>query len=70
MSTFSRQGQFQGRGVVDEVITPSFPGRVYFQASYWPARLLQPAACSVLQPGTPVEIVDRESLTLLVQPLD
>ena len=60
---------FQGRGVVERAITPSTPGRVYFQASYWPARLFQPDANSDLPPGAPVEVVGRESLTLLVKPL-
>lgn len=60
---------FQGRGVVERAISPSTPGRVYFKASYWPARLFQPDANSDLPPGAPVEVVGRESLTLLVKPL-
>ena len=60
---------FQGRGIVERTITPSTPGRVYFQASYWPARFFQPDASSDLHPGAPVEVVDRDGLTLLVKPL-
>ena len=60
---------FQGRGTVERTITSSTPGRVYFQASYWPARFVQPDASGALHPGTPVEVVDRDGLTLLVQPL-
>lgn len=59
---------FQGRGVVECRITPANPGRVSFQASYWPARLVQ-SSRPQLNPGDPVEIVGREGLTLLVKPL-
>ncbi|MFZ4675121.1 MAG: NfeD family protein [Nodosilinea sp.] len=71
LSTLSQSSDlttFQGRGVVERTITSSTPGRVYFQASYWPARLVQPGAAR-LQPGDPVTVVGRESLTLLVKPL-
>ncbi len=60
---------FQGRGIIESTITPSTPGRVYFQASYWPARFFQPEVTADLHPGTPVEVVDRDGLTLLVKPL-
>ena len=60
---------FQGRGIVERIITPSTPGRVYFQASYWPARFFQIGASGDLHPGAPVEVVDRDGLTLLVKPL-
>lgn len=60
---------FQGRGIVERTITPSTPGRVCFQASYWPARFFQPDASGDLHPGAPVEVVDRDGLTLLVKPL-
>jgi membrane protein implicated in regulation of membrane protease activity len=72
LSTLSQSSDltaFQGRGVVERMITPSTPGRVSFQASYWPARLVQPGAATRLQPGDPVTVVGRESLTLLVKPL-
>jgi membrane protein implicated in regulation of membrane protease activity len=57
------------QGIVKRTITPQLSGRVYFQSTYWPARLLSPATCEGLQPGDPVEVVGREWLTLLVQPL-
>lgn len=60
---------FQGRGTINRLVTPQHPGRVYFQATYWPARLFQTATLSELQPGDPVEVVGREGLTLLVKPL-
>lgn len=60
---------FQGRGIVERTITPSTPGRVYFQASYWPARFFELDASGDLHPGAPVEVVGRDSLTLLVKPL-
>ncbi|MBE9135744.1 NfeD family protein [Nodosilinea sp. LEGE 07088] len=59
----------QGRGTVNRLVTTQHPGRVYFQATYWPARLSQTATPSELQPGDPVEVVGRDGLTLLVKPL-
>jgi membrane protein implicated in regulation of membrane protease activity len=72
LSTLSQSSDltaFQGRGVVERTITPSTPGRVYFQASYWPACFFQLGASNDLHPGAPVEVVDRDGLTLLVKPL-
>ena len=60
---------FQGRGTVNRLVTTQHPGRVYFQATYWPARLSPTATLHDLQPGDPVEIVGRDGLTLLVKPL-
>jgi membrane protein implicated in regulation of membrane protease activity len=60
---------FQGRGTINCRVTAQNPGRVYFQATYWPARLFQPSSLSELNPGEPVEVVGREGLTLLVKPL-
>ncbi|MEO0456750.1 MAG: NfeD family protein [Cyanobacteria bacterium P01_A01_bin.114] len=60
---------FQGRGVVDRAISPHQPGRVYFKATYWPARLSNQAITDSLKPGALVEIVGREGLTLLIKPL-
>jgi membrane protein implicated in regulation of membrane protease activity len=60
---------FQSRGTVNRLVTTQHPGRVHFQATYWPARLSQTATLSELQPGDPVEVVGREGLTLLVKPL-
>lgn len=69
LSTSSDLTAFQGRGIVERTITPSAPGRVYFQASYWPARFFEPCVTNNLNPGAPVEVVDRDGLTLLVKPL-
>lgn len=60
---------FQGRGTVNRLVTLQHPGRVYFQATYWPARLFQMDTVKCLQPGDAVEVVGREGLTLLVRPL-
>jgi membrane protein implicated in regulation of membrane protease activity len=60
---------FQGQGVVERTITPLDAGRVYFQATYWPARLYQPTSSDALQPGDPVEVLGRDGLTLLIKPL-
>jgi len=59
----------QCQGFVDQVVTPFRSGRVYFQATYWPARLSQTSTSKKLPPGAPVEIVGREGLTLLIQPI-
>ena len=60
---------FHGRGTINRLVTAEHPGRVYFQATYWPARLCQPATLRELHPGDPVEVVGRDGLTLLVKPL-
>ena len=60
---------FQGQGIVQQAIAPPYAGRVYFRATYWPARLAQTAMVGELQPGDPVEVLGREGLTLLVKPL-
>jgi membrane protein implicated in regulation of membrane protease activity len=69
LPTPNADGRSQQQGIVKRAITPQHSGRVYFQATYWPARLLSTVACEGLQPGDPVEVVGREGLTLLVQPL-
>lgn len=59
---------FKGRGRVVQTINGYYSGRIRFQATYWPARLLQPEINCVLAPGTWVEVIEREGLTLLVSP--
>ncbi len=59
----------QGQGIVQQAILPPYSGRVRFRATYWPARLSQTTTLGKLQPGDPVEVVGRDGLTLLVQPL-
>lgn len=60
---------FPYRGTVNRSVTTQNPGRVYFRATYWPARLSETTALGELKPGDPVEVVGREGLTLLVKPL-
>ena len=59
----------QRQGRIDRQVTVQNPGRVYFYATYWPARLSQTATLNELNPGDQVEVVGREGLTLLVKPL-
>ncbi|MEM7063457.1 MAG: NfeD family protein [Cyanobacteria bacterium P01_B01_bin.77] len=59
----------QRQGRIDRQVTIQNPGRVYFYATYWPARLSQTATFNELNPGDPVEVVGRDGLTLLVKPL-
>ncbi|MEM1369889.1 MAG: NfeD family protein [Cyanobacteria bacterium P01_H01_bin.15] len=71
LTTFLQQTElspFQGRAVVECAIKPLYPGRVYFQGTYWPARLATHNSIS-LHPGDLVEVLGREGLTLLVRPL-
>jgi hypothetical protein len=58
-----------GKGIIEEIITESQPGRVNFQASYWPARLYNLEQKVTLLPNTPVNVIGREGITLLVVPV-
>ncbi|MGF1521701.1 MAG: NfeD family protein [Leptolyngbyaceae cyanobacterium] len=60
---------FNGLGRVARTINGYYSGRVYFQATYWPARLQQPQAQCKLPPGTWVQVTGRDGLTLLVSPV-
>lgn len=51
--------------IVDETIQPGKQGRVWFQASWWPARCEQNVT---LAPNAVVYVVGRRNITLLVQP--
>lgn len=56
-------------GVVDEKIG-TLPGRLRFQASYWPAVLDEDFAGNLtLKPGDRVTVIGRIGITLLVRPL-
>jgi membrane protein implicated in regulation of membrane protease activity len=55
-------------GVVDQIITLNQPGRIKYQASYWPARLYQVKGSIQLDSQQVVQVVGREGITLLVQP--
>jgi membrane protein implicated in regulation of membrane protease activity len=52
--------------IVFDLIPPHCTGYIKFQGSWWRARCLQQIS---LEPGTVVRVVDRESLTLIVEPL-
>ena len=54
---------------VERTISGYYAGRVYFQATYWPARLKKPEFSDRLLPGTRVQVLGREGLTLLVAPV-
>jgi hypothetical protein len=56
-----------GKASVDQAILPGRSGRVWWQASCWPARCPHPIH---LEPGTKVKILGRTNITLLVEPLD
>lgn len=59
-----------GKGIIEQIITESQPGRVNFQATYWPARLYYPEQEVTLLPNTPVTVVGRQGITLLVVPVE
>lgn len=59
-----------GMGIIEEIITESQPGRVNFQATYWPARLYNPEHKVILLPNTSVVVIGREGITLLVVPVN
>ncbi|MDA0265880.1 MAG: NfeD family protein [Cyanobacteria bacterium] len=60
---------YQTQGVLDRPITPTTPGRVYFKATYWRACLFQPDTHTSLKTGDKVEVLGRNGLTLLIQPV-
>ena len=53
---------------VERTITSDCAGRVYFQATYWPARFYDAACQLKAVPGESIKIVGRQGLTLLVTP--
>lgn len=57
-----------GKGKVEQIITETQSGRVNFQATYWPARLYNPEHEVNLLPNTPVTVIGRQGITLLVIP--
>lgn len=58
-----------GAGKVEQTITPTQPGRVKFQATYWPARLYDPEEDVTLVPDEPVTVIGRQGITLLITPV-
>lgn len=55
-----------GRAIVESLILPGQSGRVWFKASWWPARC--PLGISLL-PGQAVRVVDIDRITLIVEPI-
>lgn len=55
---------------VQAIVFDSIPvnciGYIKFQGSFWRARCFQPVS---LEPGMLVRVIDRENLTLIVEPL-
>ncbi|MEL6222091.1 MAG: NfeD family protein [Cyanobacteria bacterium J06627_8] len=54
------------RATVTKPICPGCPGRVRYQATWWPA---QCAASVTLNPGDEVQVVGIRNITLLVEPV-
>jgi membrane-bound ClpP family serine protease len=61
-----KEGNPLGATVV-ESITPNVKGYVKFQGVLWRATCLQPIT---IKPGQIVRVVDRQSLTLIVEPVE
>lgn len=57
-----------GLGTVVETITTTQRGRVWFSASYWPARLHGITEPVRLLPDESVLVIGREGIFLLIQP--
>ncbi|OCQ99766.1 hypothetical protein BCD67_15290 [Oscillatoriales cyanobacterium USR001] len=57
---------FQKEAIVDETIYPRRSGRVYFQATWWPARCEKNV---ILEPNQIVYVVGICNITLLVEPI-
>ena len=58
-----------GTGKVERMISSTQPGRVQFQATYWPARLYHSGCEVTLVPDDPVTVIGRQGITLLVVPV-
>ncbi|MEB3211875.1 MAG: NfeD family protein [Leptolyngbyaceae bacterium] len=54
------------RAVVTKSICPGCPGRVRYQATWWPA---QCTASVTLNPGDQVRVVGIHNITLIVEPV-
>lgn len=57
-----------GVGQVEKTITALQPGRVKYQATYWPAELDGSLTGIILHPGDWVEVVSRRGIVLIVRP--
>ncbi|MCG8368036.1 MAG: NfeD family protein [Pseudanabaenales cyanobacterium] len=59
-----------GLGRVDKAIAPNHRGRVFFEGTYWPARLYSADAplMAIAEVESAVSVLGRQGLTLLVRP--
>ncbi len=57
-----------GLGKVDQAIAPDHQGRVYFEGTYWPAKLYSADTPFIAEVESAVSVLGRQGLTLLVQP--
>ena len=58
---------FTGKAKVSQTIVgPEREGRVYFRGTWWPARCDE---FVTLKPGEPVQVIDMNNITLLVEPV-
>ena len=65
----SEPESFKGTGKVERTIAHDQSGRVYFQATYWPAKFCNSACQLKAFPGESIKIIGRQGLTLLVSPI-
>lgn len=56
-------------GKVEQMITPTRPGRVRFQATFWTAEFYYSDCQVAVLPGMSVNVVGRRGITLLVIPI-
>lgn len=52
--------------VIDEISLRK-PGRIYFEGSYWSARLQSSCRQTLALPGSSVKVVGRQGITLIVE---
>ena len=52
--------------VIDEISLKK-PGRIYFEGSYWAARLQDSRQQLLVLPGSFVKVVGRQGITLIVE---
>jgi len=62
----------QKKARVEHTITPSVKGRVFYEGTYWPARVYRATDAAVadyaMDVSTWVTVIGRQGLTLLVVP--
>ncbi|MEA5418718.1 NfeD family protein [Spirulina sp. CCNP1310] len=53
-------------GTITATVTPKTKGRISFQGSFYPAQIHDPTHNDPLPPGTPVQVIGRIGITLLI----